>query len=495
MMDKRMIFEIHKLHDLGMKERKIARTLNLSRPTVRKYLTDPDFTRAKAPVKAGKLDPYYDDIKRLLEGWPDASASVIKQRIEEKGYTGGITILRDYLQATRGLQKQPKAYTRFESRPGEQMQFDWGHFGSLSYGQTSRKLYCMAVLECHSRMLYVEFTHSQSQEAVMRTLLHAFVFFGGTPAELVHDNLKTAVIERVDNIIRFSENYLHFLRPFHIRPYPCGLGDASAKGKIEKGGIHYVRYNFWPCRTFTGLEDVNRQACRWRDQVANARIHGTTHEIPLRRFRPDALRPLPDTLPDVRDNGTGKVHTDCRFHFDGNAYSAPHWSVGWMVSIKADNQLVEASCKDKIIARHPRSWQRGAVIENPHHVKDLLLTRKKARQTRQQELLLSLGDPVERFLAGLADADKSLSYAMTRLLQLRDQYGAPALRQAMVAALSCNAFGVDYVENILLQNNRPVSNYPPVVLQDASLNELHMQEPDLLLYDAITLKKRSQYHD
>jgi len=344
-------------------------------------------------------------------------------------------------------------------------------------------------------MLYVEFTHSQSQEAVMRTLLHAFIYFGGTPVELVHDNLKTAVIERVDSIIRFNENYLHFLRPFHIRPYACSPGDAAAKGKIEKGGIHYVRYNFWPCRTFTDLDDVNRQAGLWRDQVANARIHATTRQIPLKRFQTDALRPLPDTLPDVRDNATAKVHTDCRFRFDGNAYSAPPWSVGWKITIKADNHLVEASHKDKIMTRHKRSWERHALIENPQHIKDLLRTRKKARQTRQQELLLSLGEPVERFLAGLAAADKSLSLATSRLLQLRDQYGASALREAMQTAIHYNAFGVDYIENILLQNNRPVSQFPPVVLQDARLNDLHLQEPDMLLFDAITLKKRSQYDD
>lgn len=494
-MDKRTIFEIHKLHDMGLKERFIARRLRLSRPTVRKYLANPDITRTKKPDRPGKLSDYYEFIQQLLTDWPAASAAVILQRIREKGYTGGITILRSYLQATRGKHKHPKAYIRFESRPGEQMQFDWGHFGALVYNKTIRKLYCMAVLECHSRMLYLEFTHSQSKESVMRTLLHAFIYFGGTPIELVHDNLKTAVIERIDTIIRFNEDYLHFLRPFHIRPYACALADASAKGKIEKGGIHYIRYNFWPCRTFTDLDDVNRQAARWRDQIANARIHATTNEVPLQRFQPDALRPLPEGLPDVRDTSTGKIHTDCRFRFDGNAYSAPNWNVGDTISIKADNHLVQASIKDKIIAEHPRSWERRAVIENPNHIKELLLTREKARKTRQQQLLLSMGEPVEQFLQGLATAGKSLSNAASRLLALRDQYGTLAVRTALESAIHYKAFGVEYVENILMQNAKPASDYAPVVLQNPSLNQMQLQEPDLYLYDAITLKKRSRCHD
>jgi transposase len=493
-MDKRTIFEIHRLHDLGMKGRKIARTLGLSRPTVRKYLANPDITKAKPVAKESKLAPFYDHIKDLLEHWPEASAVVIKQRIDDKGYSGGLSILRQYLRAIRSKRKH-KAYIRFESQPGEQMQFDWGHFGSLPYGHTQRKLYCMTVIECHSRMLYLEFTHSQNKEAMMRTLLNAFIFFNGTAAELVHDNLKTSVIERVGDIIRFNEDYLYFLSPFHIVPFACGLADASSKGKIEKGGIHYVRYNFWPCRTFSDLDDVNAQAWRWRDQVANARVHSTTNEVPVKRFQPGALRPLPPALPDVRDSAEAKVHTDCRFKFDANYYSAPHWMVGKTLNIKADNHTVWATYKIKLISEHQRSWQRKAIIENPNHIKDLLLTRKKARQTRQQQLLFSMGEPVKLFLDALAAAGKSLSYAAGKLLQLREQFGAEAVLNAIQTASRYNAFGVDYVENILYQTARLQSNYPPVILQNSALNQLQLEEPNLLFYDAITLKKRNEHHD
>jgi hypothetical protein len=273
------------------------------------------------------------------------------------------------------------------------------------------------------------------------------------------------------------------------------VGDASAKGKIEKGGVHYVCYNFWPCRRFVDLDDVNAQAFKWRDQIANARVHGTTGQIPQERFRPDALRPLPEVLPDTRDSADAKVHSDCRFKFDGNYYSAPHWMVGKTLSIKADNHTVTASYKNKIIAKHPRTWQRKAVIENPNHVKDLLQTRKKARLTKQQQLLLSMGEQIKDFLDGLARAGKSLSHATSRLLDLRDQYGTEAVITAIETAMKYNAYGVDYVENILHQNMRPITRYPKVVLQNSSLNQLQLQEPDLLIYDAITLKKRNDNDD
>ncbi|MDZ7722499.1 MAG: IS21 family transposase [candidate division KSB1 bacterium] len=495
MMNKRIIFEIHKLADMGMKQRQIARKLCISRPTVQKYLNSPDIATPPRRPKPGKLEPFYNYIDELLEGWPNASAVVIKQRIDEKGYTGGITILRDYLLAKRGGKKRSKAYIRFESSPGEQCQFDWGHFGSLIYGNTSRKLYCMTVIECHSRMLYIEFTHSQNKEAVMRTLLNSFLFFGGAPKELVHDNLKTAVIERIGDIIRFNEDYLHFLRPFHIRPYACGIRDASAKGKIEKGGVHYVRYNFWPCRTFADLDDVNVQACKWRDHIANTRIHATTNEKPVERFQPKALRPLPDVLPDTRDHSEAKVHSDCRFKFDANYYSAPWWMAGKTVSVKADNHTIWAGHKNKIVAVHTRSWKRRAVIENPNHISELLKTRKKARLTRQEQLLFSMGEPIKLFIENLAKAGKSLSRASSHLLELREQYGAKAVVEAVEITLKYKAYGVDYVENILHQKMHIKTYYPKVTLKDETLNQLQLQEPDLLIYDAITLKKSRNNDD
>jgi transposase len=193
MIDTQTIFEIHHLKQQGMSERKIGKTLHLTRKTVRKYLDNPI---QKRPVirRKSKLDPFKDEIKQLLEQDPRISAEVIKQRIEPMGYAGGITIIRDYLQKIRPTNKQ--AFIRFESAPGKQMQVDWGHFGTLVYGDTRRKLYALAVVEGYSRMLYVEFTHSQNQSALHQCMLNAFTFFGGTSHEIVVDNMLTAVIER-----------------------------------------------------------------------------------------------------------------------------------------------------------------------------------------------------------------------------------------------------------------------------------------------------------
>ncbi|MBM4332914.1 MAG: transposase [Deltaproteobacteria bacterium] len=157
-------------------KKKIAATLHLSPKTVRKYLQDPNPERISVQ-RASKLDPFQEEIERLLNLDPTASSSVILQRIAPQGFDGGLTIVKDYLHRIRGHLKKKEAFIRFESLPGEQCQVDWGHFGSLTYGETKRKLYCLVILECHSRLLYLEFTHSQRQETLHRCLLHAFSFF------------------------------------------------------------------------------------------------------------------------------------------------------------------------------------------------------------------------------------------------------------------------------------------------------------------------------
>jgi len=180
MIDQRTIFEIHRLAHEGLSLRKIAKTLGISRPTTSQYLDDPTPARPRRP-RPSQLDPFKDAITRMLEIDPRVSAVVLRQRLAEQGFTGGITIVRQYLTSIRPAAVQKRAFIRFESAPGEQCQIDWGHFGSMAYGDTQRKLYCLAVIECHSRLLYLEFTHSQRQDTLHRCLLNAFHFFQGTP--------------------------------------------------------------------------------------------------------------------------------------------------------------------------------------------------------------------------------------------------------------------------------------------------------------------------
>jgi transposase len=488
MIDRRTIFEIHRLAHNGLSVRKIAATLGLSRPTVQKYLDDPTIQATK-PTRASKLDPFKDDIERLLETDPKVSAAVIRQRLQERGFDGGATIVRDSLSHVRPSAQAKAAFIRFESDPGVQCQIDWGHFGSVPYGHTQRKLYCLAVIECHSRLLYLDFTHSQRQETLHRGLLGAFRFFQGTPKELVHDNMLTAVIEHQGPVVRFNDPFLEFLRPFHINPIACNVNQPQEKGKVEKGAIHYIRHNFWPLRSFTNLDDLQAQANHWRDQIANRRVHRTTGFRPIERFRPEAMRPLPEFLPDCRDTAVAKVHRDFAILFDGNAYSAPPWAIAKTVTVKADHRHVTLYFKDRAIATHTRCWGRNQRLELPRH-------RQAAQQHHPRHWLspdvaafIALGDVAKTYLEQLATTQQPLQKSVKKRLDLKDDYGANALLEAMERASRHKAYGAHSIENILYQEMTPQREHPPVRLKQDHLNQIRRDEPSLAEFDAFVIKR------
>jgi transposase len=488
MIDKRLVFEIHRLAHEGWSMSRIADTLAIHRETVTKYLQNPNPER-RPLNRPSKLDPFREEISRLLERDPRASAAVIRQRLEDRGFNGGISILKEYLKTVRPRGR--RVFIRFETAPGEQCQIDWGHFGSLAYGNTQRRLYCFAILLCYSRLLYLEFTHSQNQQTLHSCLLNAFGFFGGTPRELVTDNMLTAVIERDGPLIRYNEAFLDFLRPLRITPRACNPRQPQEKGKVEKGVIHYIRYNFWPLRQFKDLADLNSQADHWRDTIANRRLHATTGERPVDRAQKETLASLPQYLPDCRESAIAKVHTDFSIRFDANSYSTPPWTVGRQVLVKADSYTLTVSFKDKAIVTHQRSWHRKQRIELPAHREAASKGVRRQWQSREVAAFASLGEDARRYLEHIANAALPLKKNVSKLLALKDKYGVVAVIAAVQRALLKNAYGANYIENILLQDNAPVKNHPPVRLQQERLNRIRLDEPNLAEFDAFVLKNRS----
>jgi transposase len=486
MIDKRTIFEVHRLKHLGWSERKIARHLRIDRGSVKKYVTHPEAVQ-KRPNRTSKLYQYRDRIKALLDEDPTVSAPVVMQYLKEDGFDGKITIVRDYLRKLRGKRKQRIAYTRFESAPGEQMQIDWGHFGSLPYGDTRRKLYALVVIEAFSRMLYVRFTHSQKQYCLHSCLLEAFTWFGGCPKQLVVDNMATAVVERLGSVVRFNDTFLDFLRRFAVEPVACNPGSPYEKGKVESG-VKYLRRNFMPLRSFVDLEDVQHQALNWMDTVANVRIHQTTGQSPVDRFEKVKLQSLPEQLPETRETQILLVHKDFAVRFDGNTYTAPPWTIGKTVVVKADTTFVSLYLNDKRIAVHTRCWKRKKRIETPSHRQQVKKLRKKLWHDRQVAALMSLGTIAVDYLNCLLDAGQPIKKQVKRLLVLKDKYGAEALIYALTKSMAHKAFGADYVENIVHQKMAPKNDHPPVRLKNKQLNRIRLNQPSLADYDAHALK-------
>jgi len=490
MIDKHAVFEIHRLADSGLSLRRIAARLGMSRKTVKKYLKNPDATFAGGKPKGSKLTACRALIDEFLEQDPDVHATVVFQRLREKGFDGQITIVRDYIREKRGKMKTPTPFIRFESAPGEQVQIDWGHFGGLTYSQTRRKLYALVMTESYSRMMHATFTHSQRQEALHQALYDGFSFFGGAPKTLLVDNMLTAVSERRGPIIRFNAAFLDFLRPLKIDPRACNVRSPHEKGKVERA-IGYLRRNFWPLRTFADLADVNRQVDEWRDAVANVRVHQTTGKRPLdlAEAMRSGLRPLPDPAPDLRETLQLKVHKDLAVHFDGNAYTAPPRMIGKSVVLKADSDSVTLYHGASRVAVHLRSWERKQRILNPAHEEQVKKMRKRLWRDQQVQAFCALGDDAVHFLQMLAQNDRAIKKGVETLLSLKDCFGAKALVGAVRKASAFKAWSVESVENILRQEMTKRETPLPVRLEDEALNSIRLEEPSLADYDDFISRK------
>lgn len=495
--------QINDLHRLYWSERwpirKIERHLHLSWRSIKKYLDAP----AQGAVKrerTSKLDAFKSTIADWLEQDPTATATVIGQRLRPLGYVGGASILREYVHKVRPQLRPPRAFIRVEPKPGDRFEVDWGHFGALDYAGDKRKLYAFALIDAHSRMLYLEFTHGQSFETFARCHVHAFTVLHGVAREIAYDNLATAVAEHDGRLVRFHPRFLAFAREYSFYPRACNVAAGWEKGKIERA-IGYVRQSFWPLRTFTDLQDVNRQAREWLAEVANQRLHRETRQRPLDRFQPDALRPLPVIPYDYRDTAEALVYKDLRLHFDGNRYCVPQRFVGRRLTLKADSTSVTIYDRVHEIVTYPRCWRRSQVLGAERFEAELAELRPAARRSVAQQRLFAYLDGLcsaallEAYLRDIADTDRALSHQLTELLELIRQYGPEAVADALTKAAKARAFGADYVGNILRQQQCPRRPQPPLYLRDPLLNELATDPLSLLEYDAFILESGKESDD
>ncbi len=236
--------------------------------------------------------------------------------IRKRGYDGCLTQVKTVVRPWRS-EGQERAFVRFETAPGEQAQMDWGHFGNWD----GKRLYGFALTLCWSRMQYVEFTQRQDAETLLNCMMHAMTFFGGIPATVLTDNMKTVILDRIDGQPRFHPKMLDFASYYGFLPRVCHPYRPQTKGKIEST-IRYIKGSFWPGLSFDSLEELNRLALVWCEE-ANRRIHATTREVPLLRFPHEGLMPLNgQPAYDTSYVSHRQVAKDCLVAYRGNRYSA-----------------------------------------------------------------------------------------------------------------------------------------------------------------------------
>ncbi|MDR2598959.1 MAG: IS21 family transposase [Oscillospiraceae bacterium] len=322
--------------------------------------------------KQSKLDRYKHQIDLWLSEAPYSSQRIL-EKLEEQGFTGKYTIVRQYV-SSRKADMNEKATVRFETMPGLQGQIDWAYFEDYQVYEAgeSYKLYCFVMVLGYSRMRYIEFVTDMSTSTLIQCHINAFRYFGGYPHEILYDNMKQVVIKR---LLKQSESELNkqfedFAGFYGFKPVLCRPYRGQTKGKVERT-VSFVRNNFMIGIRYDSLANLNSQAVEWCNKV-NGKVHNTTNERPFERLVKEELNPLKREYIIDKIN-LRRVEKDCLISYAQNKYSVPSEYIGRDVAIVVLDNMLAAYYEGKQIALRKISKKKKDMVVNREHYCRLLV--------------------------------------------------------------------------------------------------------------------------
>jgi transposase len=482
--------EIRRLAEIEkLSSRAIAQRLHCSRHTVAAALTRDQPPTRQVSRRASLLDPYRAKIDALLAKYPNLSAVRVREEIARgpDGYTGSAIIVRRYLRKIRPA--RGRVYQEVHYEPAQAMQVDWGECGRVRVGATTRKVSVFVATLCYSRLMFIEFTLSQRKEEFYRGLVHALDFFGGSPRAVIFDNLKAAVLNGSGRAACLHPEFLALCGYFCMQPIACERRDPESKGIVE-AGVRYVKHNALAGRAeeLNRFEDYLALAPRWRDEVANVRVHESTRERPIDRLERERslLRVLPAIPFDTDEAAPAVVTPHARVEFDGNRYSVPPRFVRRPVMIRANRRELRILHDGQVVAQHVRRHDRGQLIVSTDHRLAALALRQRSRSSSLESAFDALGPEARQFHLRLKSQPLKTGVHLRRLLGLARLYGAAELIAAIARALELATCDAAYVENLLLAERRrrqlPTPTLPAPKRREL-IDEIELEPADPGFYD------------
>jgi transposase len=443
----RLVYEVVRRHDRGEGIRAIARALHLDRKTVRKMVQEVELRRregddaqpaSRAP-RVSKLDPYIHVIAELLHRYPDLRAKRLHEELVERGFTGGYTIVREYLKDVRPPpSKRPAVLVR--TGPGQQAQVDWSPY-HLANGTP---IYCFSFVLGFSRFLYARFRGNSKQHTVFRELRRAFDVCSGVPGECVFDSMP-GIVDRweLDEPV-LNVHAVSFATYYGFEIHVAPRADGAYKGKVERP-FRFIEESLLNGRTFHTLEQANEALSAWLERRANPRVHRMTRRRPVDALEDDraALRPVPVHPYDDRELAYRVVDSYGYVDFDGNHYRAPTRIGSWIYVRAGDHEVAIAAGPARIIATHPRA---------PHNANAWVPPPKHHQRRPIGELMASFeswGTTALRYALEVRKRKRYAAAELGRILALRSTYALEDLLAAVEHAARYDAYDARAIERIL----------------------------------------------
>jgi transposase len=442
----------------------IATQLRVHHDTVRRVLAQAGVPTHQ-PVRASMVEPYLAFIHETLAKYPTLRASRLYAMVRERGYPGAPDHFRAMVARLRP-RPAAEAYLRLRTLPAEQSQVDWAHFGKLSIGRAVRPLMAFVMVLSYSRHLFLRFYLGATMPYFIRGHVEAFSHFHGVARTVLYDNLRSAVLERRDEAIRFHPTLLELAAHYRFQPRPVAVARGNEKGRIERA-IRFVRDAFFAARSFRNLEDLNAQAVAWCQGAAADRPCPEDRTRRVREVFAEEqahLLGLPAVPFSCEERLTVSAHKTPYVRFDLNDYSIPHTYVQRTLSVLASLERVRIIDGQEVIATHPRSFDRGAQIEDPAHVAALVADKRAARAHRAQDRLQHAAPSTKPLFVRAAERGVHLGVLTRGLLQLLASHGAAALEAAIAAALAEDAAHLGVVRHFIDQHAHARGQRPPIAV-------------------------------
>lgn len=371
----------------GVSKAEVARRLGVSRQTVYNHVKREGPYVKPRKRRASKLDGYKDYLRGRLDKF-DLRCTVLLREIRARGYTGGRTILGDFVRTVKSA-KVEKLTERFETEPGRQAQIDFAECGMITVNGRRRKLRLFVVILGFSRMLWGRFLISTKRHELLRCLKDAFEELG-IAREMLLDNMKQAV-DRHDvttGVVKFNATFLDFADHYGFLPVAAPPYWPRVKGKVESS-VNYVKRSFLCGRRFSDLSDLNSQFRVWQDTVANVRIHGTTGRQPVEMYREEVsflgnTRGLP--VYDTRRAETRKAGWDSHIRWDNVFYSVHPDAAGESVVVRPEGEGLgdrfEVYLGEQLVAVHYKRLKGTPRVTLPEHASEI---RRRTRDKKPRE--------------------------------------------------------------------------------------------------------------
>lgn len=478
-MSPEMAEEIIRLYQENQPKRAIARRLGIDVKTVRRVLkvragdSPEGETRPVFNNTTSKLDPYRESIKEKAE--QGLSCNRILREIREQGYTGGKTILGDYIREIRGpAHVQRRAFKRFETGIATESQADWSPY-RLRIGGREQLVHAFSMILCHSRYMFIQFHRDERLPSLLAAHVDAFRFFRGVTRCIVYDNMTQVTLGRRGRDILWNPEFLKFSQHYLYEARLCRPRDPNRKGKCEKP-FQYLSRDFLQAREFATWDELNASCMHWLTTIANRRVHSTTRQVPEESWMAERefLTALPDTPYPTYRQEIRLVYDDCTISLDGTRYSVPFLALPpkSTATVRVHSHFIEVLDRQgRQVASHRKPDLPGGLIVNPEHYRGL---GKRASETNERvecDFLLRFPQ-TQLFVDGLKRRMKGLyRLHLLEIFKLAQVYGDDAAAQAMAHATRYANFNAYAIGRILKQRF-------PLVNPDGSMGHALSAKPD-----------------